>query len=126
MALINCPECGKIVSALATACPNCGHPISQKGPVSIKIAHGFHGTIRVVDVDKKMILWEGRAGEVARFDVDGPTNIGINWSGIFPFSLLQSDIYYVGEESITCVKANEKYEFKQGPLSGKCKMVALM
>jgi hypothetical protein len=28
MALINCPECGKQVSNVAVACPNCGHPLS--------------------------------------------------------------------------------------------------
>lgn len=29
MALINCPECGKEVSDMATACPNCGMPINK-------------------------------------------------------------------------------------------------
>lgn len=29
MAIINCPECGKEVSDKATACPNCGCPISE-------------------------------------------------------------------------------------------------
>ena len=27
MALIKCPECGKDVSSIAKACPNCGAPI---------------------------------------------------------------------------------------------------
>lgn len=30
MALINCPECGKQVSDVASSCPNCGYPISKK------------------------------------------------------------------------------------------------
>ena len=30
MALIFCPECGKQVSDLAKACPNCGYPIEEK------------------------------------------------------------------------------------------------
>lgn len=30
MALINCPECGKQISSLAKACPNCGCPISSE------------------------------------------------------------------------------------------------
>ena len=29
MALINCPECGKLVSNQASACPNCGCPIKR-------------------------------------------------------------------------------------------------
>lgn len=29
MALINCPECGKQVSDVASSCPNCGYPISH-------------------------------------------------------------------------------------------------
>lgn len=29
MALINCSECGKVVSSNATSCPNCGNPIIQ-------------------------------------------------------------------------------------------------
>lgn len=29
MALINCSECGKKVSDMASNCPNCGHPIHQ-------------------------------------------------------------------------------------------------
>lgn len=29
MAMIQCPECGKNVSDLASACPNCGYPLSQ-------------------------------------------------------------------------------------------------
>ena len=27
MALIKCPECGNVVSDMATACPKCGYPI---------------------------------------------------------------------------------------------------
>lgn len=30
MALINCPECGKQVSAAAHACPMCGYPVAEK------------------------------------------------------------------------------------------------
>src|SRR3989338_10765011 len=29
MALIQCPDCGRDVSTLATACPNCGRPVDQ-------------------------------------------------------------------------------------------------
>jgi membrane protein YdbS with pleckstrin-like domain len=30
MALINCPECGKQVSAAAPTCPGCGFPVAEK------------------------------------------------------------------------------------------------
>ena len=30
MALIGCPECGREVSAAATACPQCGHPLKKE------------------------------------------------------------------------------------------------
>ncbi len=32
MALIQCPECGKMVSDMAPNCPNCGRPISNQQP----------------------------------------------------------------------------------------------
>lgn len=31
MALIKCEECGKEISSLATACPNCGFPVRREG-----------------------------------------------------------------------------------------------
>ena len=30
MALMECPDCGKSVSALAPACPNCGYPVAAE------------------------------------------------------------------------------------------------
>ncbi|MDR2233325.1 MAG: hypothetical protein LBE56_09405 [Tannerella sp.] len=33
MALINCSECGKVVSDKAASCPNCGNPINIQGTV---------------------------------------------------------------------------------------------
>lgn len=32
MALINCPECSKIISDQSTACPSCGHPTPSSVP----------------------------------------------------------------------------------------------
>ena len=29
MALVQCPECGKVISSFAQACPNCGYPMSE-------------------------------------------------------------------------------------------------
>lgn len=34
MALIKCPECGKEISASASACPHCGYPIKEAKPVT--------------------------------------------------------------------------------------------
>lgn len=34
MPLINCPDCSRQVSNLATACPHCGHPIAQRAAPS--------------------------------------------------------------------------------------------
>ena len=107
MALIKCPECGKEVSSLAAACPVCAYPISANnpcGPVWIKLMP-LGGKVQIINIDTKAVLWENRGGgEVARFEVDGPTKIGVSWG------LLGAGI---NEESITCVKANERYEFKQ-------------
>lgn len=53
MALIKCPECGKEISELAAACPQCGHPMApsqpsvsagqptENGPKRIGTAPGF-------------------------------------------------------------------------------------
>lgn len=30
MAMIDCPDCGKLVSNAAHACPNCGYPVAEK------------------------------------------------------------------------------------------------
>ena len=30
MALIKCPECGKVISEQAVTCPNCGYPINKQ------------------------------------------------------------------------------------------------
>lgn len=30
MALIKCPECGKMISDKAHACPNCGYPLQKR------------------------------------------------------------------------------------------------
>lgn len=34
MALIDCPECGRSVSTMATSCPNCGYPIQNNKSLS--------------------------------------------------------------------------------------------
>ncbi len=39
MPLINCPDCGKEISDIAPACPNCGRPI-KKTPQPTTIIKG--------------------------------------------------------------------------------------
>ncbi len=34
MALVKCPECSAEVSAAATTCPKCGHPLTNSKPKS--------------------------------------------------------------------------------------------
>ena len=44
MALISCPECKKDVSDKASACPNCGCPLSdiiKRGIVRVKMPNNF-------------------------------------------------------------------------------------
>lgn len=82
MALIKCPECGKQVSSSALTCPACGYPISVDNPcgsVFIKIPADLIGTVRVYNMDSERIIWQGKAGQVAQFDVNGPTRIGLAW-----------------------------------------------
>jgi DNA-directed RNA polymerase subunit RPC12/RpoP len=63
MALIKCSECGREVSELAQACPNCGSPIAAKHLtltltgfpkryIGSKAVEVFHNGSRVGSVDK--------------------------------------------------------------------------
>ncbi len=54
MALITCPDCRKSVSDRATACPNCGAPVSQAGSASQATSAGLGAS-------------PGPAGEVCPF-----------------------------------------------------------
>ena len=46
MALIKCPECGKEISESATACPNCGFPISSENKDNeVQIANQRYDTL---------------------------------------------------------------------------------
>ncbi len=39
MALIKCAECGRDISDLATACPNCGRPVNVRAVTTIQLTH---------------------------------------------------------------------------------------
>lgn len=92
MALIKCPECSKEISNKASACPNCGCPLSEMvkgGTVRIKmpnnIVEGWAGLFSsrkaLVKDDNGSVLWEGSHGENASFTIDEPTNILIELGG---------------------------------------------
>lgn len=82
MAMIKCPECGRNVSSMAKVCPDCGYPIAENSPVGevrIKICGGLPGTVKVCNLDTEEVLWSGKAGQIARFNVNEPTNIYVTW-----------------------------------------------
>ncbi len=105
MALIKCPECGREVSNVATACPTCGFPIAANNPsgdVKIKINMNpmYLASITIIDAETDRELWRGKNGNVAIIHVDKPTDIKIIASS--PKKPLTATM-----------KAGEKYEVTQ-------------
>lgn len=92
MALIRCKECGKKISDKAKTCPNCGCPLSEilkRGVVRIKmpnnIVQGWVGLFssrdaRVEDSNGN-VLWEGKHGENAIFEINEPKEVTICLGG---------------------------------------------
>lgn len=80
MALINCPECGKEVSDKAQTCINCGCPLAGINPAgSVAVAVNGPGMVQmyIFNMENGQILWNGRNGEIARFNVEKETEISI-------------------------------------------------
>lgn len=80
MALIKCPECGKEVSDKAQNCINCGCPIAglnPAGPVSVAVNGSGMVKMYIFDMKTGKELWCGRNGDVARFTVEGETEISV-------------------------------------------------
>ena len=80
MALIFCPECGRQVSDRAAACVNCGCPLAGLNPAgTVSVAVNGPGMVQmyIFDMGTGDILWTGRNGEVAKFNVNGETEISI-------------------------------------------------
>ena len=80
MALINCPECGKEVSDKAQTCINCGCPlagINPAGPVAVAVNGPGMVQMYIFNMENGQILWSGRNGEIARFNVEKETEISI-------------------------------------------------
>ncbi len=86
MAMINCPECGKMVSDKAVSCPNCGFPIAENvtsGVVRIKLGM-FQSTQNASIIANGRTLWSGKTGQIAELKFDRPTNVQIKYQmGLF-------------------------------------------
>jgi len=114
MALIRCPECGREISSAAKACPFCGFPL-QDGQVEILFAvsskvsgicifHANRGSRR------DAIIWEGRAGDTARFSVSGPTNIEVSYYASSDYRNHTKYYYgFLAAEGQYLVRAGERY-----------------
>ena len=66
----------------------------------IKICNGLAGKVRIFDINTFEVLWTGKAGQVAAFDVSKETEIGIVWG----FAKLSAKCNITAK-----VKGNEKY-----------------
>ena len=103
MALIKCPECGREVSDRAGVCPNCAFPLSslrKDGTVSIKIANGLAGSVNIYELSSMNVIWSGKSGQIAKFEITQPIEIGILWGAgkkFLPGATIR-------------VEANKKYE----------------
>lgn len=75
MAMIKCPECGKMVSDRASVCPGCGYPISSlasNGIVQVKLGM-FQSTQNATIYSNGRALWSGKTGQIAELKITSPT-----------------------------------------------------
>ena len=56
MALLNCNECGQMISDKAVTCPHCGAPVTSTTNISEISAHASTSTLRIVRVGKSPIV----------------------------------------------------------------------
>ena len=107
MALIKCPECGIEVSDKAQACINCGCPLAGINPAgTVSVAMNGPGVVQmyIFNMENREILWSGRNGEVARFNVDKETEISVIGS-------LQKKHPEKGAKAV--VRGGRRYEYKE-------------
>lgn len=81
MAMIKCPECGKMVSNMANSCPNCGFPISKgvnQGGVQIKLGT-FQSTQKAHIIANGVTLWSGKTGQVVDLKINRATKVTIKY-----------------------------------------------
>lgn len=102
MSLIQCPECGREISDKASSCPNCGCPIKSTEssrevriqiPNTQNISGGWVGLLSSKNAAVKAgdkVLWEGKHGQTAVFEIDEPTEISIDlgtWGKVVPSTI---------------------------------------
>lgn len=81
MAMIKCPECGRMVSNMATNCPGCGYPISKSavtGIIQVKLGM-FQSSQGAIISSNGKTLWSGRTGQIADLKIDRPTKVHIKY-----------------------------------------------
>ena len=75
LALVNCPECDKLVSDKAESCPNCGYPIlknfNQLPPIAVKSDLVCPELPSDLDVGKHLSNWVGDAHINGRYENSG-------------------------------------------------------
>lgn len=86
MAMIKCPECGRMVSNMAASCPNCGYPIAKStnnGVVQVKLGM-FQSTQGASIMANGRTLWSGKTGQIVELKLDRPTTVQIKYQmGMF-------------------------------------------
>lgn len=106
MALIKCPECGKDVSDKAQSCINCGCPLAGINPAgTVSVAVNGPGMVQmyIFNMENGQVLWNGRNGEIAKFNVEKETEISVIGS-------LEKKHPERGAKAI--VRGGRRYEYK--------------
>ena len=110
MALITCPECGRKVSDMAAACPDCGYPIKSlrtDGKVRISNKVSMVGSWKIMDYNTREPLWTGKPSQVAVFQISKPTEIYMAWG-------INSGKKPAKKQPVYTIRANKVYEFVEG------------
>lgn len=81
MAMIKCPECGRMVSSMAASCPTCGYPIAKSAPngvVQVKLGT-FQSTQNATISANGRTLWSGKTGQIVELKLDRATNVQVKY-----------------------------------------------
>ena len=81
MAMIKCPECGRMVSNMAASCPTCGYPIASAvsdGVVRIKLGM-FQSTQGATISANGRTLWNGKTGQIVELKLSQATKVQIKY-----------------------------------------------
>lgn len=115
MALINCPECGKMVSSRAKSCPNCGCPIDDDVKLENKNEEDDSILVRCLSDDKKLkettFEYADSYGEIARCKIGATTRIHLYKSPV-KITVWQHILGLPGASTTFTAKAGKCYEVK--------------